>query len=75
MTDGSKALFAVICAVCLGLGLYIVTPTDDSDGGVWSRSGVNVIMDHKTGCQYLQRMFSGMTPRLDGNGKQICNKG
>lgn len=44
---------------------------DDSDppgGGV---SGMYVRTDAKTGCQYLSE--NGLTPRLDRNGRQICN--
>jgi len=42
---------------------------DDSDplGG---RSGMMVLTDDKTGCQYLYR--GGLTPRMDAMGKQVC---
>ena len=45
---------------------------DDSDPGEWGeRSGVAVRTDALTGCQYLEAMNGGLTPRIDNNGKQI----
>ena len=46
-------------------------PKDDSDFPDRS-SGMNVLTDHLTGCQYLSR--GSITPRLDATGKQICKK-
>lgn len=43
--------------------------TDPPDG----RSGMSLLTDHETGCQYLYRS-GAITPRMDGNGKQICSK-
>lgn len=45
---------------------------DDSDPGEWgSRSGVAVRTDARTGCQYLEALNGGLTPRIDSSGKQI----
>lgn len=44
---------------------------DDSDQSSWSRSGMDVMTDARTGCQYLGK-GSGITPRLDTAGNQIC---
>jgi hypothetical protein len=46
-------------------------PKDDSDFPDHS-SGMNVLTDHLTGCQYLSR--GSITPRMDATGKQICRK-
>jgi hypothetical protein len=46
-------------------------PKDDSDFPDHS-SGMSVLIDHLTGCQYLSR--SSLIPRLDATGKQICKK-
>ena len=46
-------------------------PKDDSDFPDHS-SGMSVLTDHLTGCQYLGR--GSLTPRMDANGKQICKK-
>ena len=56
----------------LWLWVWLAVPDparDDSDppGG---RSGMMVLTDNLTGCQYLYR--SSITPRMDSNGKQIC---
>jgi hypothetical protein len=39
------------------------------------RSGLYLKKDDLTGCEYLCVPFSGLIPRLDENGKQICRKG
>lgn len=45
---------------------------DDSDRGTWGqRSGMKPRTDHLTGCQYLEAVSGGLTPRLDRGGKQI----
>ena len=47
----------------------------DSTDGAWPhRSGVEVVTDAATGCQYLKTASGGITPRVDGRGKQLgCN--
>lgn len=47
-----------------------VAPYDDSDPPN-GRSGMDVLTDHLTGCQYLYRR-GAITPRMDRDGKQIC---
>jgi hypothetical protein len=45
---------------------------DDSDPGEWGqRSGITPRTDHLTGCQYLEAVSGGLTPRLDKTGKHI----
>ncbi len=45
---------------------------DDTDPGEWgARSGMMPRTDSLTGCQYLEVASGGLTPRLDGAGKQI----
>ena len=45
---------------------------DDSDEKGWfsARSGVVPVTDNVTGCQYL-RAGDGITPRLNGSGRQV----
>jgi hypothetical protein len=38
-----------------------------------SHSGLKLRTDYGTGCQYLETSGGGLTPRLDGTGKQFCN--
>lgn len=35
------------------------------------RSGMVLLTDHGTGCQYLAHRFGGLVARLSGEGKQI----
>lgn len=44
---------------------------DDTDGEWPHRSGMSPMTDARTGCQYLRTADGGITPRLDGNGRQI----
>lgn len=44
--------------------------TDNVETG--ERSDMSVFTDHGTGCQYLARWLSGLTPRLDQNGNPMC---
>lgn len=58
----------VITQIVTGL-----TPYDETDDEVKGlRSGVKLITDHGTGCQYLTRFFGSPTPRLNKNGKHMC---
>jgi hypothetical protein len=50
---------------------------DDSDSGSWGggRSGMKVMTDALTGCQYLSVPGAGITPRLDGYWRHVgCRK-
>lgn len=49
--------------------------TDDSDLSRFKRSGLKLHTDYKTGCQYFSSSRGGVYPRLDRNGKQICDTG
>lgn len=52
--------------------ILIGNKTDSTDKDFWHRSGSKLIIDYETGCEYLGNIFGSVTPRLDGNGKQIC---
>ena len=43
---------------------------DSTDGA--KRSNMSLRIDAMTGCHYLEGRKGGMTPRLDINGKHIC---
>ena len=63
--------------VLMGIAFAVVlswTPLgrDDTDPGKWgARSGVRLITDSRTGCQYLAASDGGITPRLDRDNKQM----
>lgn len=49
------------------------SPFDATDNAIAGlRSGMNVMTDHETGCQYLSTL-AGITPRLGRDGMQICD--
>lgn len=61
--------------LALGYGLDFITPHDDTDppGG---RSGVRLITDHVTGCQYLVAgWFGTITPRIGADYMHMGCKG
>lgn len=41
----------------------------DEQGWFTNRSGAGLIIDYKTGCQYLEGNLGGITPRLTSTGK------
>lgn len=51
---------------------YFQIGFDSTDGE--TRSGMQVLVDAKTNCQYLHTPSGGLTPRLTSDGKPICNK-
>lgn len=71
------ASFAVpIAAVCFIYWFLNATLVydDTDDVGNEKRSGASLIIDYETGCHYLGKLFGGITPRMDKNGKHICRK-
>lgn len=73
--DFLKLIFFIIIIVVLGFGfLFIIIPADDSDISAFDRSEIKVSIDAMTGCHYLSASFGGVTPRLDSDGKHICEK-
>ncbi len=67
-----KLIFTALFAFLLTLFvLSAFGPRDDTDPPGWSRSGMGLHTDERTGCQYLSRPFGGITPRLDGAGRHI----
>lgn len=45
---------------------------DDTDGE--QRSGMGVLTDARTNCQYLYTPSGGLTPRMNLDGTQICEE-
>jgi hypothetical protein len=78
--SGFNFAIGAIFAVCLCLALsklfsWALDGTgwpdrDDTDGPA-ERSGMQLLTDHGTGCQYL-KTISGITPRLAPDGRQVC---
>ena len=63
---GGSLLFITLAATW-----FMPDTRDDSDSPT-QRSGMMILTDYGTGCQYLWR--NGLTPRMDANGKQVCNR-
>lgn len=68
----SRMLIAglIICSVVFYLW---PNPTDDTDYDAKRRSGVKLVNDYGTGCQYLETVDGSLYPRMATDGKQICN--
>lgn len=69
-----RSLFVIIVMSIVIWVVDIATPydnTDDKENSV--RSGMSLFTDNLTGCQYLSGgLFGGITPRLNADGKQVC---
>lgn len=66
---GALVAYILVSLIC---ALFILPDRDDTDPPN-KRSGLKLLIDHKTGCHYLVHK-GGLTPRLDSDGKQICDK-
>jgi len=67
----SRIIFAiafVYFAIAL-LGDLVARDDSDPPGG---HSGMTIYTDHLTGCQYVSHGWSGLTARLNADGKQVC---
>jgi len=54
--------------------MTLISPTDETDRGRFERSGVQLRIDHGTGCQYLETRAGAITPRLTTSGEHMgCN--
>lgn len=65
------ALMAVWVVVVICQLILPFAPKDDSDSPT-ARSGMLVLTDHLTGCQYLATARGGITPRWTRDGEQVC---
>ena len=68
---------ALIWIVAAGVAVAVLgrwQPTDSTDISRSQRSGLKLHTDAMTGCQYLSTSGGGITPRLDSQGRQICNE-
>lgn len=66
-------VFAYCCSEALNYLRIGYDSTDNDTNGI--RSGLLVKKDYGTGCEYLVTLLGGITPRVDGDGKQVgCKK-
>lgn len=69
------ALVAFLAIFILSALLKNRGPLDDTDNKLTGeRSNMRILIDHGTGCQYLQTAGGGITPRLDAKGAHMCVK-
>jgi len=61
------------CMFILAVTSSITRNYDDSDPPD-GRSGFEILTDYRTGCQYLRYPGTGLAPRMDRNGQQICER-
>lgn len=63
-----RAIGLLMLAVyIIGALVYALTPTDDTDLGKFSRSGLKIITDKGTGCEYLVSQHGGIILRRPCN--------
>ena len=67
-------LIWIVAAGVFVAALSRCQPTDSTDTSRSDRSGLKLHTDAMTGCQYLSTSGGGITPRLDSQGRQICNE-
>lgn len=60
-----------VLAVSYAAGTFFPRPYDDTDAD-GQRSGMALYTDAGTGCQYLSVHRTGLTPRLDADGRHVC---
>lgn len=66
-----RILFAVLFA-CAAVAAYdFFRPRDDTDPPD-GHSGMTFYVDHRTQCQYLGNPRGGITPRVDAQGRHMC---
>ena len=61
------AIILIVCFRLSGCGM------DDSDENRWSRSGLRIYTDYKTGVQYVGNS-DGLCVRVDKDGKPVTNE-
>ena len=66
-------LFFILMFIEMFTPIWWLAPGDDTDSND-ERSGMTLLIDYGTGCQYLSR-FGGITPRLDRDGQHVCDGG
>lgn len=64
-------VFVLVTLVLLNAFLF---DRDDTDPPTGARSQLGLHIDNRTGCHYLSTHKGGLTPRLDANGRHICDK-
>lgn len=65
------AKWFVVGIIAAWLISFLPIGRDGTDGAWPNRSGVDVVTDAATGCQYLRTPGGGITPRVDATGKQL----
>lgn len=71
LEDLRKAIFFggllfIICQMMVNVISHYLLPRDNNfDGDTWYKSGVTVIIDHKTGIEYLKTETGFLMPRME----------
>lgn len=68
----TRALIILLALLLTGCLPGCVQTRDDSDMPDGRPSGMRVLSDNLTGCQYLAYSSGGITPRMGADGKQVC---
>jgi hypothetical protein len=68
----------LIAQVALALVNRVIASSDferDDTDPAGGRSDMRILTDARTSCQYLMASRGGLTPRLDKDGKHMCEGG
>jgi hypothetical protein len=68
----SIAWFLLAVHILLSIWNHWIPLLKDDTDPVVGRSGMEVLVDNRTGCQYLATSTGGLTPRLDDMGGPVC---
>jgi hypothetical protein len=71
MRDTVGPLLGALAVVAFYFFMSGDPPRDDCDTAQ-GRCGMKVRRDALTGCEYLETWLGGITPRMNGDGKQVC---
>lgn len=63
----------VVVMVCGLVGCTQSTPSIETHQTVRELENMNLYIDKRTGCQYLGTYAGAITPRMDYNGRQVCD--
>lgn len=71
--DKSQIFFILIIMLIVALALFVLDKQCNTNNELsLNNKNMFVYVDDLTGCQYLRTYKGGITPRLNKDGKQIC---
>jgi len=66
-------IVAAVSIMASLVGCTQSTPSIETRQTVRELENMNLYIDKRTGCQYLGTYAGAITPRMDSNGRQVCD--